>query len=344
MRSIALSLFTAVVAVGGCGPLTTPGESGSAPLAPTAEPAPSAPQREATTAPSAATRPAAGAVMAYVNGRPVYMRRLHEMLVRSHGMEQGRQLIASELVAQAAEQQNLTASDEEIAAEHERTLERMFPDNVSGAEQRERLLEQLLVQKGVPREEWRMTMRRNVLLGKLAGPRAAVSETELRTQFEERYGRRFVVRHIQTASLGDAQNALEQLRKGADFAQLARRVSKSRSAETGGLLQPIGPKAPGLPPPLREAARSMKTAGEISEPIQVGTTYHVLHLERIIESQDVKFEDVKDTLAEAVRNDKLRALKPQILAELIRGGRIEYVDPILKRKSKAAEPGEEVRP
>jgi parvulin-like peptidyl-prolyl isomerase len=344
MRSIALLLFTVVVAVGGCGPLTTPGQSGSAPIAPTAEPAPPTPQRETTTAPTAATRPTTGAVMAYVNGRPIYMRPLHEMLVRAHGVEQAQQLIASELVAQAAEDQNLTASDAEIAAEHERTLERMFPDNVSGAEQRERLLEQLMVQKGVPREEWRMTMRRNVLLGKLAVPRAAVSEAELRTQFEERYGRKFVVRHIQTASLSDAQNALEQLREGADFAQLARKVSKSRSAATGGLLQPIGPKAPGLPPPLREAARSLKTPGEISEPIQVGTTYHVLHLERIVEAQDVKFEDVKDSLAEAVRDDKLQALKPQILAELIRRARIEYVDPILKIKSKAAEPGEEVRP
>lgn len=341
MRSIALLLFTAVVAVGGCGPLKTIEESGAAP---TAEPAPPTPRPETTTAPTATTRPAAGAVMAYVNGRPIYMRRLHEMLVRSHGVEQGRQLIASELVAQAAEEQNLTASDEEIAAEHERTLERMFPDDVSGSEQKERLLEHLMVQRGVPREEWRMTMRRNVLLGKLAGPRATVGEAELRTQFEERYGRKFVVRHIQTASLSDAQNALERLRKGADFAQLARKVSKNRSAATGGLLQPIGPKAPGLPPPLRKAARSMKTPGEISEPIQVGTTYHVLHLERIIESQNVKFEDIKDSLAEAVRDDKLRALKPQILAELIRLGRVEYVDPILKRKSKAAEPGQEVRP
>ncbi len=290
---------------------------------------------ETTTAPT--TQPTGGPVMVYVNSRPIYMEQLHGTLVTTFGMRAAQWLIADELVAEAAAERNLTASDEEVRIENERTLNHLFPS--ASADQRERLLEQLLIRRQLPHRQWEMTMRRNVLLSKLIAPSIEISDEELEDEFAEQYGRKVVVRHIQTTSLGEAQEVLERLRAGADFNGLARRVSKNRSAADGGLLPPIGPRTKGLAPAMREAALAMKKLGEVSEPIQVMTAFHILYLERIIEPEGVSFEDVKDSLATAVKAKNLRVHGQRLMREMIRNAKIEYVNPILKRQ--AIEAGKE---
>lgn len=285
------------------------------------------------------TQPIPKEVMAYVNGRAIYMDQLHEILIESYGLERARQLIASELVLRAAFDQNLTADAQEVAAEHQQTLDTMFPSPTE-PDQRERLLDELLMRRDISRLNWDITMHRNVLLSKLALGRAGITDDELRKQFEEKYGPKVVVRHIQSASLDEAQKVMEKLHGGENFAELAKRVSKNRSGANGGLLPPIGSQAKDLPTVLRRAARAMKQSGEISEPIQVGTTFHILYLERFIESQDVQFEEVRDSLNSELRLRKLRAMKQQILAELIDNADIKYVNPTLKSLASQARNGD----
>ena len=77
----------------------------------------------------------------------------------------------------------------------------------------------------------------------------------------------------------------------------------------------------------------MKKPGEISEPIQVQTSFHILYLEKITKPQEVEFEKVKDELGAALRSRKLRNMKQQLRAELIRKAKIVYVNPVLRAKA-----------
>jgi parvulin-like peptidyl-prolyl isomerase len=281
----------------------------------------------------------AGAVMAYVNGKPVYMAELHRVLVANHGLKIAQQIIALELVRQQADQAGLTVTEADVRAEHTDALDRMFPQ-VRGQSQKERLLEQLFAKGDVSRVQWDMSMRRNALLAKLAERDVEVSEQELRDAFADEYGRRVVVRHIQVPSLSDAQRVLMRLRKGEDFAELAKEVSVNPSRAEGGLLPAFSAKTSGVPLALREAGLSLTNVGEVSSPVQVMTAFHVLKLEEIIEPEGVEFADVRDELTGIVRRRKVQARKNALLLSLFRQARtqgaIQFVDPTLRRQAQQA--------
>jgi foldase protein PrsA len=294
-----------------------------------------------TKPPVAASEPTSmPAVMATVDGRPIYMSDLNDLLVRAHGVAMAYQLVAGEMVRQAAEANHLSATDREVQEEGDRTMAEMF-GLVERGGQRERLLDEWLRQRGMSYKQWQMIMLRNVLLRKLVEPRVTVSDEDLAKEFGRQYGRKVQVRHIQTESLTSAQQALKKLEEGADFAELARQMSVNPSAAEGGLLPPIDQDSRTLPPALTEAALALKRVGETTDPIQVETAFHILKLEKIIEPQNVKFADVKDKLSQDVRRRRLRSESQKLLGELIKaaqdGHRIQYVDPVLKAQVQAAQ-------
>lgn len=301
---------------------------------------------EAATQPAAATEgasrsnPADSDVMAYVNGRAIYMNELNDFLVRSYGLSVAQQLIAGELVDQEARKKNISVTEADVQAEIDGMLGQVFA-GVSEDQQRKQLLEQMLVQRNISHKQWELIMRRNALLRKLAAPTiAAVTDEELRKEFGSRYGRKVEVRHIQAASLAEAQQ-IRKLAETEDFATLAKKHSKNLSAKDGGLLPPIGEDTPTVPPAIRQAAVALKKVAEVSHPIQVGTTFHVLRLERIIEPQDADFADVKDELAAELHRRRIYSTQQQLLLQLIREakrtGKIEYVHPVLKDHASEAE-------
>jgi foldase protein PrsA len=194
------------------------------------------------------------AVMATVAGQPIYMSDLHDLLVRGHGVSIAYQLIASELVRQAAEAEHVTASDREIQEESERAMAEVF-GQVERGDQRERLLEEWLRQRGIPFKQWRMIMLRNVLLRKLVEPRVTVTDEELVKEFDRQYGRKVQVRHIQTDSLASAQQALKKLEEGADFADLARQMSVPPPLKVGCCRPSAGTAARCHPPSPRRRWR-----------------------------------------------------------------------------------------
>ena len=275
--------------------------------------------------------------MAMVNGESIYMDELNDLLVRGHGLPMARQLIANELVRQAAEKQNITITDQDVQTAKDRALQQIFGDAAKG-EQRQKLLAQFLDRYNVSARQWTLTMRRNVRLAKLAEPRVSINEQELSEAFGDKYGRKVVVRHIQTASLADAQRILSELDGGADFVELARSESTNQAtAKNGGLLEPIGIKQPNIPPALRQVALELKTQGQRSEPVQVGTTFHLLELVSVIEPKDVKFEDVKHQLTAELRDRKLRTMQQRVFRELIAAAKIDYVNPHIKEQADMAE-------
>ncbi|MFP4105848.1 MAG: peptidylprolyl isomerase [Phycisphaerae bacterium] len=281
------------------------------------------------------TTPRGQQVLVRVGGEPIYMAALDRLILPAHGLSAAQQLIATEVVRQEAEKEGISVTDEEVRQQNRRTMEKLFP-SATGPNQRQRLLRQLLQRQRVSEAQWQLTMRRNALLRKLVVDRIRVTEKELDREFGRKYGRQLIIRHIQTATLNDAQKVISEAKKpGADFAELAKQYSTNPSGKTGGLLGPVTAESYNILPAIKSTALQMDTPGEISDPVQVGTAFHVLKLERIEEPKDVKLAEVREEITRDVRYRKSAALQQTLLKRLItqaeKDGRIQYVHPILKR-------------
>jgi parvulin-like peptidyl-prolyl isomerase len=308
---------------------------------PPLEPAPVA-RPMPTTSPAAGGSPVAaqGEVMALVNGRPIPMARLYELLVRAQGLETGIEIVASETVTQEAQKRKVSSSEEEVQAEHERLLAEAYP-SVPEVEQKDRLLAQSLAQRGWSRVRWDLICRRNVLLRKMVEPNAVVSDEMLQAEYADQFGRKVAARHIEVESLDEWERIRKLLKGGADFEQTARKFSRNPSAKDGGLLPPMSKTSPvEIPEVIRLAAVNLKEVGELSDPIKVGYAFHILRAEQIIAPASAPFEQAKDKLRAALRERVIRRDEQRLMLELMIASKYEFVDPVLKELSAKPAPAQ----
>ena len=120
--------------------------------------------------------------------------------------------------------------------------------------------------------------------------------------------------HILVATQEAAQKVIDELSKGASFAQLARRVSTDAgSKEKGGDLDWFTPE--GMTPPFAQAVQAMKK-GEISKaPVQTSFGWHVIRLDDTREASPPPFDSVKDRLVQIVEGKKFKAYTDKLVSE-----------------------------
>lgn len=197
-------------------------------------------------------------------------------------------LIRREILAQAAEDQGIEVSEEDIAQEREALLEQL-----GGQEE----LDQLLEENNVSEEDLEAELRDQAIQTRLAAQLGEdVSQADVRTAFEEdpqnQYGRKVEVRHILTETRREARDAIERIESGEDFAEVARDVSADPgSAEQGG---DLGEVARGQTvPPFEEAAFEAEE-GEIVGPVESEFGFHVIEVTDTIPAPE--FGDVEDEI------------------------------------------------
>jgi len=280
------------------------------------------------------TGPTAGsALMALVNGRPIYMEQLHAPLVEAHGLKIAQMLIADRLVELEAGRQRITVTAKDIAAENEYSLRGIFGNQVA-PDQRDQVLAKLLHDRGLTRTLWNATMRRNALLRKMVEPHVKVTEEMVRAEFIRIYGDKVVISHIQCPSLQEAEKILGLLEKGQDFAALARRYStNATTARNDGELPAFTRQDATIPRAMREAAFSLKV-GAVSGIVQVGGNFHVLKLRQRMLGDKASYASARDGLSRQLRQRLIERGQADMLAELRRKANVEYVNPILKRATR----------
>jgi parvulin-like peptidyl-prolyl isomerase len=117
------------------------------------------------------------------------------------------------------------------------------------------------------------------------------------------------------AALARAQDARAKLLAGADFGELARKVSDEPAAKTtGGELGWFGPGR--LDPDFTKAAYAMKTPGEISEPLRTRFGYHVIRYEDRRPERQQTFDEVKDGIMAQLRATYVTEQKEAKLAAI----------------------------
>jgi peptidyl-prolyl cis-trans isomerase C len=163
--------------------------------------------------------------------------------------------------------------------------------------------------------------------------RNSVPEAEAKKVYDEKISKikpeqEVRARHILVETEDEAKAVAEQLKKGEDFAKLAKEKSKDSNAEGGDL----GFFTRGqMLKPFEDAAFALDV-GQISEPVQTQFGWHIIKVE---EKRDQALPDF-DQVKEAIINQLVQQRAQEIVTGLRDTAKIEIVDPELKQSMEPA--------
>jgi peptidyl-prolyl cis-trans isomerase C len=140
------------------------------------------------------------------------------------------------------------------------------------------------------------------------------TDAELRAEYETQVAQmpktEYRARHILVQTEEFANNAIERIRKGARFEDVARRDSIDGSKQQGGDLGWFGPQA--MVKPFADAVMSLKKGEMTMKPVQSQFGWHVIRLEDSREVQPPPFDQVKDQLNQVVLAKKFRSYAEEL--------------------------------
>jgi len=225
-------------------------------------------------------------------------------------------MVEQELIRQAAEQQGIEVSSEEINA----ALAEVSEPFKTPEEFNRRIESEGFTEDSYREHVARMIAAAKYLDGVRAGV-ATVSDEELETYYRDNELRLTLpeqvrVRHIlltwkpmgttddRAAIRKQMAPILEQARSGEDFAELARKHSDDSTAGQGG---DTGFFHRGQMVPAFEAVAFALQPGEVSDPVETPFGVHILRLEERQEARLLPLDEVREQLREHIRGEKMTA-------------------------------------
>jgi peptidyl-prolyl cis-trans isomerase SurA len=121
---------------------------------------------------------------------------------------------------------------------------------------------------------------------------------------------------------------MARIKKGDDFAALAKEVSESASKANGGLLAPIDEAD--LAKDVRDMFDKLKV-GEVTEPVLTTRGYQIFKLESRTASAVAEFDKVKEQILDKVSNDRLEVETKKYIAKLRAQAIIEWKNDDFKK-------------
>ncbi|MHC4697422.1 MAG: peptidylprolyl isomerase [Planctomycetota bacterium] len=277
-----------------------------------------------------------GHAIATVNGQPIARHRLVDLLLRSHGVNLLEQLIALEAAQELAGEKGLHVGAADVDREYDRALRRLLDPLFSltsdtfDRQQAERLLDTILADRNMSREEFLIVIRRNAYLRAVVESQQVLTDRQLRTEYERAFGERVQVRHIQLATPAEVSRITDRLDAGGDFGELARDYSANAAgARLGGLLEPFAAHDDDVPELLREVAFSLEPGG-VSSAVRIGSWYHLLRLEQRIPAEDRDLAQVRGELERRARERLAGPAMEQLYERLFREASIQIHEPVLR--------------
>jgi peptidyl-prolyl cis-trans isomerase C len=153
-----------------------------------------------------------------------------------------------------------------------------------------------------------------------------VSDADTKKYYDEhqdKYGARTRVfaRQIMLASEPEAKSAADKIKKGGNFEDLAKQLSKDpETAAKGG---DIGLVTPGkLDPALEKAVFSLKE-GETSPVVKTAKGFYILKAERVATSKERPYEEVKKSIENLIMREKVNKAIGDLKAEVKKKAKVE---------------------
>ncbi len=204
-------------------------------------------------------------------------------------------LIEDKLIEIKASREGISVDDARVEQQVNQALENILAQFPSEAELNKALRQESLTLEDV-KENYRTEIRKNIIKEKLINTyimsRIVVSDEEVSNYYQEH--KEEFPKHPQMMKIGvikreltpgeDAEskalerikNIQDEIKNGADFAELARKYSECPSAKHGGDLGYFGRGT--MVKPFEDVAFSLNI-GEISEPVKTEFGYHLIKLE-----------------------------------------------------------------
>ena len=174
----------------------------------------------------------------------------------------------------------------------------------------------------------RLAFARNKLLMELflqSETKGAATDAALRKAYQEGIkqiaeDKEIRARHILVENENEAKAILEEIKKGADFAELAKQKSKDPSKADGGDLGYFGKDQ--MVPEFSEAAFKLDK-GKISDPVKSEFGWHIIKVEDKRDRPVPEFDQVKDQIESYV----IRQAQAEIIEKLRQAAKVERVEP-----------------
>lgn len=272
-----------------------------------------------------ASWPAASRTLAYVAGQPVSAGEMFPRLLSYAGGQALSQIILDKQIDRQLGQRRLIISPDLIEAEKQELLSELSSD----PDEAVRLLKDLRQSRGVTNDRFNQTLRRNAALRALTREQVNVTDQDLLMAFDIQHGDRYEARIITTQTLGQMKKIIAQLGQGASFIDLAIASSTDTSSAQGGLMPLISGADPSYPAAVRNVLVALKP-GEVSHPIALDNNYAILKLERKIDGDNVKFDDVKKALTLSVQRQQQQTQMRLLARTLLQESDVVVLDPVLK--------------
>ncbi len=278
-------------------------------------------------------------ILAMVNGEPITMEDLdnerdlsplpkHSSAARAvQDINQAlfEQLVERKLLLQEARRRHIQVSPEEVQDEI-----RGSAGNLSLNQ-----LHRFLSDQGEDVQEWQKRLSEELLINKLLQELTkkitAVSAAEEKDYYAKHVSTEFrepakvKVRQILVRSERKAEAVLKELKKKADFGDLAREKSLAPDAKKGGDWGYCS--YDDLPAPLAQVIFDLDP-GEVSKPVKSAYGYHIFLAEARRNARVLTFEEAQDTIKQKLLNEKKNALIEKFLTELPKNAKIEMLKPL----------------
>ena len=194
-------------------------------------------------------------------------------------------------------------------------------------------------------DAYRQTLYLNKLMTEAVKKAANFSEEDIKAYYDA-WEPRITVQHILIAAKADAsdeekaaaktkaEELIQQLKDGADFAELA----KANSADTGTAAKggQIGPfKRSDMVTEFSTAAYDLKNVGDITEtPVQTQFGYHIIKL--VSKEEKKPFDEMKEQMEKEMLDAKLKdsAYLHQTMVDLVKAADVKITDESLQNALK----------
>ena len=268
-------------------------------------------------------------VVALVNGNEITVAELQERV--HHAMTEGdmalpldeytlnqlrsdvlEDLIKTQLIARKAEEEQIAVTDEEFQQFVQRVQE-----EYDGAG-----IQEILAQQGKVYETWAQAQREALLLDKLIdtsmGAFTTITPEEVQQYYErnkEKYDHPAQVRASQILTYDEeaARQALQAIRNGMEFGQVAQTYSESADATSGGDLGFFARDV--MPPEFDEVIFSMKM-GEVSDVVKTPYGYQIFKLTDQREAHRLSFDHAQEQIYTMLKKKKRMVATDVWLSEL----------------------------
>lgn len=237
------------------------------------------------------------------------------------------ELIANTLIAQKARENNVTVSEEDM----QQVIQRVQEEYGGTA------IQEILAEQEKSYSSWLQSQQETLLREKVFDVEMAsvvtVSPEEVRQYYErnkEKYDHPAQVRasQILTYQKAVAEQALQAIQQGEDFATVAQKYSESEDAQNGGDLGFFSRGV--MPPEFDEVIFSLKM-GEVSNIVKTPYGYQIFKLTGQREAQRIAFEDVQDHIADMIKQQKRMMAIDLWMLELQNNAKIVLNLPVIKQ-------------